>query len=260
MAGRGLATVAIVAVLLVVIGGAAVFGYMFLLPANKSSSTTTQSSTPTSATAQTAASPSSGTVVISNAAISNGSLLLTVQNKGSEAVSLDTLLITPGAGCNFASIFSRTSVSSSASSSLAAQNQSRIPFTIPPCIEAAVPFVVHSNSTLAPIARGQFNASRLFNFSSFNATRSFSRSANFSRSFSGNFTRPPPGSNFSGFPGGAFGFFGNLSAGAGLEVAPGQSVTLAYSGPIGSGVTAGSQYTIIVEGQLAEAQITVSAT
>jgi hypothetical protein len=257
MARRGVAALAVAAVLVVVLAGAAVFGYMYLLPASQQS-TTTETHTSSLSAAQTEIPASQGNVVISNAALSNDSLLLTIQNTGSQAVSLDALLITPGTGCSLSSL---AGIAASANQT-SGTNQTRTQFALPACMTGAASFLVQSNSTLTPIGLGRFNfTSHPFNFSSFNSTsftRSFSRSSNFSRTISGNFSGFPGAfiGNFSGgFPGG---FLGNFS-GDGLQIAAGQSVTLAYSGPIGSGVTAGSQYTIMVSGQQAEAQITISA-
>lgn len=241
-----------VEVLVVVLAGVAVFGYIYLTPASKPPSTSTVQNQTSSVAAQTMIPAPQANVVISNAALSNNSLLLTIQNEGSQAVSLNTLLITPGTGCNFTSF--ATSRSSQANQT-AQQNQTRIPFSPPTCIARAAPFTVQGNGTLTPLAAGRFNASRLFNSTFFNSTRSFSRSANFSRTTSGNFSRGAFG-NFS-LPGG---FLGNLSRGLGLQLAAGQSVSLSYDGPIGSGVVAGSQYTILVIGAQAEATITVGAT
>ncbi len=263
MARRGVATVAVVAVLLVVIAGAGVFGYMYLLPSNHASSTTRSQTPPVTAAQTMILASAGGNLTISNAALSNDSLLVTVQNTGSKAESLDALVITPRAGCNLTSLAASRTVSQA--NQTGHSNQTRIPEAFFGCFAHTAPFAVQSNSTLTPISRGLFNASRLFNFSAFNFTQSFSLSANFSRTISGNFSRTISG-NLTGFPG-AFGnfsaglgrFLGNLTNGAGLQLAAGQSVTLAYSGPIGSGVTAGSQYTIIVAGPQGEAQITISA-
>ncbi len=264
MARRGVASVAVVAILLVVMAGAAAFGYMYLIPSTHASSTTETQTPSVTAAAQTMILASAGNLTISKAALSNDSLLVTIMNKGSQAVSLDALVITPQAGCNLTGL-AATSRTFSQANQTGQSNQTRIPGAFLGCLTRTVPFAVQSNSTLTPISRGFFNASRLFNSSSFNFTRSFSRSANFSRTISGNFSMTISG-NFSGFPG-AFGnfstglgrFLGNLTNGAGLQLAAGQSVTLAYSGPIGSGVAAGSQYAIIVAGPQGEAQTTISA-
>ncbi len=254
MARGGLATAAIVGIVVVVLVGAGVFGYMFLAPSSHNSSTTTQSTSTTTSATITTTSTTEGNVVISNAAVSNSSLLVTIQNTGAQPVSISSLLVTPGSGCSSTSFFGSTTASStSASTSSASQtNQTRTGFALPACMEGAVVFTVQSNSTLKPIALGQFNFTHAFNSTKFsrtfsrNASRTFS--ANSSRTISGNFTR-------GGFPG----FAGNVTGG-GVQLAAGQSVTLTYVGQMGSGVTEGSQYTIMVTGQGADAQITLKAT
>jgi hypothetical protein len=251
MARAGMATAAIVGIVVVVLVGAGVFGYMFLMPSSHSTSATTSSSQATTSTATTVTSTTHDSLVISNAAISNGSLLVTVQNMGSEPVSLSSLLVTPGSGgCSFFAPPSTTS--STSTSSTSSSNQTRRGFALPACMSQAAVFTVQSNSSLKEIPLGRFNFTTFSRTFSGNFSRSFS--ANFSRTISGNFTRGFPGGNFSGrFP-------GNFTAGGGLPLAAGQSVTLVYAGPIGSGVTSGSEYTISVAGVQAEAQITVEAT
>ena len=251
MVRRGVATTAIVAVVAVVLVGATIFGYMLLVPGAQHSSSPQVQTTPAVSTgAPSTSSTAQGTLRISNAAISNGSILVTIQNTGSQAVSLDSLLVTPGSGC-------LSSLTSTTTTSQTSQNRSG--FALPACFSGAAVFLVQSNSTLRPVSAAQFNFTRVFNSTTFSRTFSgnFSRtvSGNFSRTFSGNFTRGPPG-NFSGiFPG----FLGNLSAVSGFQLAAGQAVTLAYSGAIGSGVATGSQYTITVTGVQADAQITIKA-
>jgi hypothetical protein len=251
MVRRGVATTAIVAVVGVVLVGATVFGYMLLVPSTQHPSTTqSRPSSVSTAAAPSASATSLGDLKISNAALSNGSILVTVQNTGSQAASLDSLLVTPGSGC----------LSSAASSTTSQTSQNRSGFALPTCFSGAAVFLVQSNSTLTPAPLGRFNFTRAFNSTSFSRTFSgnFSRtfSGNFSRTISGNFTRGFPG-NFTGiFPGG---FLGNLTGIAGYQLAAGQAVTLAYSGPIGSGVATGSQYTITVVGLQGEAQITIQA-
>jgi hypothetical protein len=253
MARGGMATAAIVGIVVVVLVGAGVFGYMYLVPSNHNSSTTSRTSTympTTTLTSYTA--PSS--LVISNAALSNSSLLVTIQNTGSQPVSLSALLVTPGSGaCSFVGPGPRPTNTTTTSGS----NQTRLGFALPACTTQSAVFLVQSNSSLKAIPLGQFNFTGGFNSTTFSRTFSanFSRtfSANFSRTISGNFTRGFPGGNFSGF------FGGNFTAGGGLTLTAGQSVTLVYAGPIGSGVTAGSPYTIMVMGLQAEAEITVQA-
>lgn len=240
MAREGMATAALVGIVVVVLVGAGVFGYMFLTPSSHNSSTTSQTSTNEPTTVSTlTTSTTQDNVVISNAALSNDSLLVTIQNTGSQPVSISSLLVTPGSGgCSF---FGPAS-SSTSTSTTSGSNQTRPGFALPACMAGSAVFVVQSNSSLRAIPLGQFN------FTSF--SRTFS--GNVSRTFSGNFSRGFPGGNFSrGFP-------ANFTGG-GVQLAAGQSVTLAYTGPIGSGVTAGSQYTIVVTGVQAEAQITVKA-
>ena len=250
MVRRGVATTAIVAIVAVVLVGATVFGYMLLVPSTQHSSTAqSRPSTASTAAAPSASATSLGNLKISNAALSNGSILVTVQNTGSQAASLDSLLVTPGSGCL-----------STASSTTSTTSQNRSGFALPACFSGAAVFLVQSNSTLTPAPLGRFNFTRAFNSTSFSRTFSgnFSRtfSGNFSRTISGNFTRGSPG-NFTGiFPGS---LLGNLSGIAGYQLAAGQAVTLAYSGPIGSGVATGSQYTITVVGLQGEAQITIQA-
>jgi hypothetical protein len=255
MARRGMATAAIVGIVVVVLVGAGVFGYMFLIPSSHNSSTTSQTATylPTSIST-VATSTTQDNVVISNAALSNGSLLVTIQNTGSQPVSISSLLVTPGSGgCSFFG----PATTSTTTSATSASNQTRPGFALPACMAQSAVFSVQSNSSLRAIPVGQFNFTGAFNSTVFSRTFSgnFSRtfSANFSRTISGNFSRGFPGGNFSGrFP-------GNFTAGGGLQLAAGQSVTLTYAGPIGSGVSAGSQYTIVVTGVQAEAQITLKA-
>ncbi|HVB95557.1 MAG TPA: hypothetical protein VND41_03015 [Nitrososphaerales archaeon] len=242
MAGTGVATTAVVAVVVVVLVGAGIFGYMFLMSPNQSSSTTQSQhpNIPAASTSQGISSTNQGNLEISNAALSNNSLLVTIQNTGSQPLSISSLLVTRGSGgC----------LSTTTTTSQASQNRSR--FALPACFAGAAAFLVQSNSTLRPVAASGFNFTR-----SFNSTRSFSRSGNFSRTISGNFSRTFPGNFSGGFPGG---FFGNFSGLGGFQLTAGQAVTLAYSGAIGSGVTAGSQYTITVTGQQADAQITLQA-
>ena len=242
MVRRGVATTALVAVVAVVLTGATVFGYMLLVPANQHSSTSQSQPSSVSTAAQSASSTAQGNLRISNAALSNSSILVTIQNTGSQAVSLNSLLVTPGSGC----------LSSITSTTTSQASQNRSGFALPACFSGAAEFLVQSNSTLRPVPLGRFNFTSVFNSTSFSRTFSgnFSRtvSGNFSRTFSGNFSRGAPGN-----------FFGNLSGISGFQLAAGQEVTLAYSGAIGSGVAAGSQYTITVTGQQAEAQITISA-
>ncbi|MDA4115681.1 MAG: hypothetical protein OK442_03900 [Thaumarchaeota archaeon] len=250
MVRKGMATTAVVAVIAVVLVGATVFGYMVLVPgAQHSSGLSTPSTSASSTAALGTSSTAQGTLKISNAALSNGSILVTIQNTGSQAVSLDSLLVTPGSGC--LSSFARTNTTTT---SQAGQNRSG--FALPTCLAMAAVFLVQSNSTLRPVPLGRFNFTRVFNSTTFSRNSSRTFSANSSRTFSGNFTRGPPG-NFSGiFPGG---FLGNLSGVSGFQLAAGQAVTLAYSGAIGSGVATGSQYTITVTALQGEAQITLSA-
>jgi hypothetical protein len=246
MAGTGVAPAAVVAVIVVVLVGAGVFGYMFLLPANKSSSTTQGQppSVPGVSTSQGISSTSQGNLEISNAALSNNSLLVTIQNTGSQPLSITSLLVAPGSGgC----------LSTTTTTTASQANQNRSGFALPACFAGAAVFLVQSNSTLRPVTAAGFNFTRSFNSTSF--TRTFSRSGNFSRTISGNFSRTFPGNFSGGFSGG----FGNFSGLGGFQLAAGQAVTLAYSGAIGSGVTAGSQYSITVTGQQADAQITLRA-
>jgi hypothetical protein len=251
MVRRGMATTAIAAVIAVVLVGATVFGYMLLVPGTQhSGGTSTPSTSAASTPAPIAGSTAQGTLKIGNAALSNNSILVTIQNTGSQAVSLDSLLVTPGSGCLSSFAGTNTTTTSQA-------GQNRSGFALPACFAMAAVFLVQSNSTLKPVPLGRFNFTRVFNSSrtfSGNFSRTFS--VNSSRTFSGNLTRGPPG-NFSGiFPGG---FLGNLSGVSGFQLAAGQAVTLAYSGTIGSGVTTGNQYTITVTGLQGEAQITLSA-
>lgn len=256
MARGGMATAAIVGIVVVVLVGAGVFGYMFLMPSSHNSSTSQTSTNMPTTVSTLAASTTQDNVVISNAALSNGSLLVTIQNTGSQPVSISSLLVTPGSGgCSFFGPGSSSSTTTTSTTS--GSNQTRPGFALPACMAGSAVFVVQSNSSLRAIPLGQFNFTRAFNSTAFSRSFSanFSRtfSANFSRTISGNFTRGFPGGNFSrGFPAGNF-------TGGGVQLAAGQSVTLAYTGPIGSGVTAGNQYTISVTGVQAEAQITVKA-
>jgi hypothetical protein len=248
MAGKGVATTAVVAVVVVVLVGAGIFGYMYLMSPNQSSNTTQNQhpNIPVASTSQSISSTSQGNLEISNAALSNNSLLVTIQNTGSQPLSISSLLVTRGTG----GCLSTTTTTNTTTTSRA--NQNRSGFTLPACFAGAAVFLVQSNSTLRPAAGG-FNFTRSFNSTSF--TRTFSRSGNFSRTISGNFSRTFSGNFSGGFPGG----FGNFSGVGGLQLAAGQAVTLAYSGAIGSGVTAGSQYTITVTGLQANAQITLQA-
>ncbi|MGH9919907.1 MAG: hypothetical protein ACRD6W_13720 [Nitrososphaerales archaeon] len=252
MVRRGMATTAIAAVIAVVLVGATVFGYMLLMPgAQHSGGTSTPSTSASSTAALGTSSIAQGTLEISNAALSNNSLLVTIQNTGSQTVSLDSLLVTPGSGCLSSFVRTNTTTTSQA-------GQNRSGFALPACFTMAAVFLVQSNSTLKPVPLGQFNFTRAFNSTTFSRTFNSSRtiSGNISRTFSGNFSRGFPGNFSGGFPGG---FFGNLSGVSGFQLAAGQAVTLAYSGAIGSGVTTGSQYTIMVTGLQGEAQITLSA-
>ena len=257
MARGGMATAAIVGIVVVVLVGAGVFGYMYLVPSNHNSSTTSQTATylPTSISTSTTSSTTPSNLVISNAALSNSSLLVTIQNTGSQPVSLSALLVTPGSGaCSFIGPGPRVT---NTTTTTARSNQTRVGFALPACMTQSAVFLVQSNSTLKAIPLGQFNFTGGFNSTTF--SRSFS--ANFSRTFSANFSRTISGNFTRGFPGNSSGFFGaNFTAGGGLTLSAGQSVTLAYAGPIGSGVTAGSQYTIMVTGLQADATITVEAT
>jgi hypothetical protein len=241
MAGRGVATAAIVGIVVVLLVGAGVFGYLYLTPANQHSSTTKSQQSSVS-TSQSVSSTTQGNVEITNAALSNTTLLVTIQNAGSQTVSINSLLITPGGGCPSTTTTTTTSQT----------NQTRPGFTLPPCFARAVVFLVQNNSTLKPVPIGRFN----FSAGSFNSTRSFSRSGNFSRTISGNVSRTFSGNFSRGFVGG---FPRNFSGSGGVQLAAGQSLTLAYSGAIGSGVAPGSQYTITVAGQQVDAQVTVSA-
>ncbi|MDG6966212.1 MAG: hypothetical protein JRN58_01030 [Nitrososphaerota archaeon] len=251
MARGGVAAVAVVAGVLVIIGGAALFGYVYLAPAGQHASTTTESQPPGSSLQAQSSATTSESIQISNADLSNGSLLVTVQNTGSAPVSLDAITVSPGTGCALGNL----SRSAFAFNQTLPSNVTSGRFTPPACLAQEDFFVVQSNSTLSPLSLPRFNASSNFTsaFRSANFSRTFS--ANFSRIFSGNFSGLFPG-NFSGaFP---RGMLGNLS-GSGLQLPAGQAVTLQYSGPIGSGVASGTQYTILVVGQQAEAQITLSA-
>ncbi|HVB95219.1 MAG TPA: hypothetical protein VND41_01285 [Nitrososphaerales archaeon] len=247
MAEKGMGAAAIVGIVVVVLVGATVFGYMYLLPANQHSSTT-QSQSSSVSTVQSVSSTTQGNVEISNAALSNTTLLVTIQNTGTQAVSINSVLVTPGSGCP--STKTSTSTSTSQTSQSSQTNRTRTGFALPACFARSAVFLVQSNSTLSPVPIGRFN----FSAGLFNSTRSFSRSGNFSRAISGNLSRTISGNFSRGFIG-----LGNFSRGGGIQLAAGQSVTLAYSGPIGSGVTAGSQYTIVVSGQQTEAQITLPA-
>jgi hypothetical protein len=241
MAGKGVATIAIVGVIVAVVLAGAVFGYIYLLPSSQPSSSTQGLTSSVSAnqgsvsTTQSGSSMTKGDIEISNATLSGNALSVTIQNVGSQAVSINSLLVAPGAGCP--STMTTTSQT----------NQTNMQFTVPACLAGAATFLVQSNSTLRPIP-SQFNFTSRSN-STF--SRTFSRSGNFSRTFSGNSSRTFSGNFSRGFP-------GNFSNG-GFQLAAGQSVTLTYSGAIGSGVTAGSQYTIMVTGRQAAAQTTISA-
>ena len=250
MVRRGVATTGIVAMVAVVIVGATVFGYMLLVPRTQHSSTSplTQTTSAVPTVAPTPRSTAQGALRISNAALANDSILVTVQNTGAQAVSIDSLLVTPGSGC--LSSVNRTTTSQT--------SQNRSGFALPACFSGAAVFLVQSNSTLRPVPPGRFNSTRVFNFTSSTRTSSgnFSSttSGDFSRAFSGNFSRGFLGNFSGGFPG-----FGNLSSVGGFQLAAGQAITLAYSGAIGSGVATGSQYTITVTGLQGDAQITVQA-
>src|SRR5580658_9614911 len=100
MAGKGVATTAVVAVVVVVLVGAGIFGYMYLMSPNQSPSTTQNQhpNIPVVSTSQGISSTSQGNLEISNAALSNGSLLVTLQNTGSQPLSISSLLVTPGSG------------------------------------------------------------------------------------------------------------------------------------------------------------------
>jgi hypothetical protein len=250
MVRRGVATTAIVALVAVVLVGATVFGYMLLVPSTQHSSTSQSQASSPSTAALTAAPTSLGDLKISNAALSNDSILVTIQNTGSQAAPIDSLLVTPGSGC--LSFGTNTTTTSQA-------GQNRSGFALPACFSRAAVFLVQSNSTLKPVPLGRFNFTRGFNSTSF--SRTFS--ANSSRTFSGNFSRPFPGNFTRGFPGNFTGIFpsflGNLSGAAGFQLAAGQAVTLAYDGPVGSGVAAGSQYSITVAGLQGYAEITLTA-
>ncbi len=251
MVRRGVATSAIVAVVAVVLVGATVFGYMLLVPGTQhSNAPLIQTTSALSTAAPTASSTAQGTLRISNAALSNSSILVTIQNTGSQAVSLDSLLVAPGSGC----------LSSINTTTTSQTSQNRSGFALPACFSGAAVFLVQSNSTLRPVPLGRFNFTRVFNSTAFTRTSSgnFSRttSGNFSRGFPGNFSRGFLGNFSAGFPGG---FLGNLSGISGFQLAAGQAVTLAYSGAVGSGVATGSQYTITVTGLQADAQITIRA-
>jgi len=247
MARTGVATTAVVAVIVVALVGAGIFGYTYLMSPNQSSSTTQNQhpNIPVASTSQGISSTSQGNLEISNAALSNNSLLVTIQNTGSQPLSISSLLVTRGSGGCL------PTASTTNTTSRASQNRSG--FALPACFAGAAVFLVQSNSTLRPVAAAGFNFTRSFNSTSFTRT---SRSGNFSRTISGNFSRTFPGNFSRGFPGG---FFGNFSGLGGFQLAAGQVVTLAYSGAVGSGVTAGSQYTITVTGQQADAQITLQA-
>lgn len=234
MAGRGVATVAIVGIVVVVLVGAGVFGYMYLLPSQHPS--TTQSESSSVSTSQSVSAAVQGSIEITSASLSNNTIQVTIQNVGSQAVSINSLLVARGTGC-----------SSNSTTSSSQTNQTRPGFPIPACYAGAAVFLVQSNDTLAPAPTGRFN----FSGGLFNSSRSFTLSGNFSRTISGNFSRTISGNFSRGF--------GNFFGGVGVQLAAGQSVTLDYSGPIGSGVAAGSQYTIVVTGQQAETQITLPA-
>lgn len=258
MPRSGVATVAVVGAVVVVLAVAAVFGYMYLIP-SKAGELSNQTYAPNIPVTQASSTTTEGSIEISNAALSNNSLLVTIQNTGSEAVSIESLTLSPGSGgCSVAN-FTRASFGPQANQT-GQTNRTGTPFTLPSCVTGSVAFIVQKNSTLTPLNIGRFNFTGPgFNFTAFNST-SFSRSANFSRTFSGNSSRTFSGNftagNFTnGFPGG----FGNFSDNLGVQVPAGQAVTLEYTGAIGSGVTAGSQYTIMVVGQQADAQITLSA-
>jgi len=244
---------AIVAIVAIVLVGATVFGYMLLLPANQHSSTTQSQPSSVSTAARSATSTTQGTLRISNAALSNSSILVTIQNTGPQAVTLDSLLVTPGSGC-------LSSLTSSTTTSTSQTSQNRSGFALPACFSGAAVFLVQSNSTLRPVPLARLNFTRVFNSTTFsrtfssNSSRTFS--SNSSRTFAGNFSRGFPGNFSAGFPAG---FFGNLSGVSGFQLAAGQAVTLVYSGAIGSGVAAGNQYTITVTGVQADAQTTLQA-
>jgi hypothetical protein len=250
MVRRGVATSVMVAIIAVVLVGATVFGYMVLVPSASQHSSTPQSQ-PSShpEAAPRASSTAQGDLRISNAALSNDSILVTIQNTGSQSASIDSLLVTPESGC----------LSFGTNTTTAQTSQNRSGFALPACFSRAAVFLVQSNSTLRPVPFGRFNFTRGFNSTSFSRTFSANSSStfsgNFSRPFSGNFTRGFPGNFTEVFPG----FLGNLTGVAGFQLAAGQAVTLAYSGPIGSGVTTGSQYSIAVAGAQGYAQITLSA-
>lgn len=259
MARGGVAAVAVVALVLVVVAGAAVTSYIYLVPSGQPQHTTTTSSLVPGASlaASSTTTTSGGSIQISNAALSNNSLLVTVQNTGSVAVSVDALTVAPGTGCSLGN-FTRPPLA--LPRNLTALNQtSGFHFSIPTCLTQTSLFLVQKNSTLIPLS------ARMFNFTSFNST-TFSGSANFSGVSSGNFSRffgnssNPSflGNLTSGIPGG---FLTNLTeqAGVGFHLAAGRAVTLEYSGPVGAGVTTGSPYTITVAGLEASAQTTVSA-
>jgi hypothetical protein len=249
MAGKGVATTAVIAVVVVVLVGAGIFGYMFLMSPSQSSSTTLgqHPNIPAASTSQGVSSTSQGNLEISNAALSNSSLLVTLQNTGSQPLSISSLLVTRGSGGCLSSTTTATSTNTTSGA-----RQNRTGFALPACFAGAAVFLVQSNSTLRPVAAAGFNFTRSFNSTSFSRT---SRSGNFSRTISGNSSRTFEGNFSGGFPGG----FGNFSGFGGFQLAAGQAVTLAYSGAIGSGVTAGSQYTITVTGQQADAQISLQA-
>lgn len=255
-----MAAVAVVALVLVIVAGAAVTGYIYLVPSGQPQHTTTTSSLAPAASpaASSTTTASRGSIEISNAALSNNSLLVTVQNTGSAAVSIDALTVAPGTGCSLGN-FSRLPLA--LPRNLTALNQTAgFHFSIPTCFTQTSLFLVQKNSTLTPIS------ARMFNFTSFNST-SFSRSENYSGVLPGNFSKffgnssNPSffGNLTSGIPGG---FLANLTeqAGTGFQLAAGQAVTLEYTGLVGVGVTSGSQYTITVAGLEASAQITLSAT
>lgn len=252
MPARGVA----VAVVTIALIGAAVLGYTYLIPASQQPSSSRTQPPPTSSSSGSTftASANQGGLEISSAGLSDGGLSLVVQNLGSQPVSIDSLLVAPGSGCNETTTTSTTT------------NQTRVPLFASSCLRGGLAFLIESNSTLRPISTTAFNFTS-FNSTSFartfsgNVTRTFT--GNFSRTITGNFTAPPPGNfsrsisgNFTGpFPGNFTGF-SNLN-GTGFQLAAGQSVTLTYDGTLVTGLSSGSQYTIMVAGQQAEAEITI---
>jgi len=205
-------TPVVVLAVVAVVAAAALFGYT-LLPASRQSTIATG-----------AASTIQGSLQIKSASLSGGTMTLTVQDTGSQSLSIDALMLLVGTGCPPSAL--TTSVTAQAS-------QNRSQFTRLSCMVGSTNFVVQSNGTVSQLRTPQFNLTS-------RTQSSFTRTLNSSRS--------------GGFQG-AGGLFGG-----GYQLAAGQSVTLTFSGAIGTQVTSGAQYTIDVVGQQARAQITLTAT